>query len=804
MPGTFDSTSNNLISSPQTVSGPTNSFSKGMVAAIALLLTSALLVLVFRFHVSTDLDVFMPKAKTAAEELLLSQLDQGATSSLIFASLSEAESEQLAELNRSLAEKIRASELFVRVYNGEGGISPEDRDFIVEHRYLLTPDLLAQKFSQDALDDALNQRYQGLASATATFEKRYVRRDPTGELIALFDQWQNKQVRRELGPENLFGVWFSRDHERSLMVVEMATGGLDFGAQEQAVKFIEQSFAETNTVNARINLTGSAAFAVESRDTIWGDVGLLTLLAVSLIGAFLYAVFRSFALMLLLTLPLLCAVIVAVASVIILFGNIHGVTLAFGVTLTGVAIDYPIHVFAHLDGRRENVENQIKRIWPTLRLGVVTTVLAYSVFVVSEFEGLKQLGVFTIAGLLTAAAVTRWLLPVVMPRRLPEITGLHGLHEQMQKAGVFASRLKVFALGLLAIAAIYLLITDKPLRNLDVDSLSPISTERRADGHQVREDLGFWSGGQLVIVAADTSEQALVRSEKLRESLNQLVTEGAIADYDMAAQFLPSQQRQQQQQQAIPDIKTLRERIVSAQKNLPFRPGTFEPFLEEIEKVRVQNPVTIEEIGGLEIGARLGALLFQHDNKWLAPVLLHGVKDVGQVKKLDAHEDGTQVTYLHIKQESTRVVTRAIDQVMQLLLVGAVIIYLILTFSFKSLTRPLTVLGPTIGSVVIVGALLVAFDTSLSLFHFMSLLLVIGLGLDYSLFFNRLREHGEEWATTFKAIWVSCFTTVLVFALLLISNTPPLQAVGQTVACGAILCLILGAIWATVALKPEN
>ena len=77
------------------------------------------------------------------------------------------------------------------------------------------------------------------------------------------------------------------------------------------------------------------------------------------------------------------------------------------------------------------------------------------------------------------------------------------------------------------------------------------------------------------------------------------------------------------------------------------------------------------------------------------------------------------------------------------------------------------------------------------------LLLVVGLGLDYSLFFNRLSHSVEEWTTTFKALWVCCITTVLVFGMLMLSHTPPLQAVGLTVSIGAGLCLVFGAVWST-------
>ena len=122
---------------------------------------------------------------------------------------------------------------------------------------------------------------------------------------------------------------------------------------------------------------------------------------------------------------------------------------------------------------------------------------------------------------------------------------------------------------------------------------------------------------------------------------------------------------------------------------------------------------------------------------------------------------------------------------------------MVLAFNFRDALTPLRILGPTLASVLVVSALLVYSGTSLNLFHLVSLLLVIGLGLDYALFFNRLTRHQEEWATTYKALWVCCITTVLVFGMLMLSHASPLQAIGKTVACGAALCLTFGAIWSS-------
>src|SRR5690606_36806722 len=89
-----------------------------------------------------------------------------------------------------------------------------------------------------------------------------------------------------------------------------------------------------------------------------------------------------------------------------------------GVTLVGVAVDYPVHVFSH---RRAGESSAVcvARIWPTLRLGVLTTLLGYLAMLFTEITGLAQLGTFAIGGLLGAALITRYLLPGLIPVHMP-------------------------------------------------------------------------------------------------------------------------------------------------------------------------------------------------------------------------------------------------------------------------------------------------------------------------------------------------------------------------------------------------
>ena len=85
---------------------------------------------------------------------------------------------------------------------------------------------------------------------------------------------------------------------------------------------------------------------------------------------------------------------------------------------------------------------------------------------------------------------------------------------------------------------------------------------------------------------------------------------------------------------------------------------------------------------------------------------------------------------------------------------------------------------------------------SLSLFHLATFLLVIGLGLDYALFFNRRDENNEERLRTLYGLLVCGTTTVLVFGVLASSSIPVLHAIGMTASIGSFCCLLFAGIMA--------
>ena len=127
-------------------------------------------------------------------------------------------------------------------------------------------------------------------------------------------------------------------------------------------------------------------FAVASRDLIKGEAVKLSSLSSLLIALLLLSVYRSVPALVLGMVPVVTGALAGVAAVALGFGAVHGITLGFGVTLIGEAVDYSIYLFVQRSG------DWRRAVWPTLRLGVLTSIAGFAALVPSGFQGLAQLG----------------------------------------------------------------------------------------------------------------------------------------------------------------------------------------------------------------------------------------------------------------------------------------------------------------------------------------------------------------------------------------------------------------------------
>src|SRR5262249_11592391 len=235
----------------------------------------------------------------------------------------------------------------------------------------------------------------------------------TGEFVRVIEL-----LEPETSPQKENGVWFNPTGTRALLLLQTRAAGFDIDAQERALARVRSVFsavaAQHGAAQARLSASGPGVFAVAARAQIKHDVSRISLLAVLLVSVMLLAVYRSPSALLMTLLPAASGAIAGIAAVALTFGSVHGVTLGFGATLLGEGVDYDIYLFAQSPPGR-GLRRSLARIWPALLLGVLTSVVGFSVLLFSQFAGLAQLALFSTVGLVVAYVVTRFVLPELIP-----------------------------------------------------------------------------------------------------------------------------------------------------------------------------------------------------------------------------------------------------------------------------------------------------------------------------------------------------------------------------------------------------
>lgn len=755
--------------------------------------------LISRTQFNADMSAFLPGNPSAEQQLLVDQLKGGLVARTFLIGIEGNDAAGRATLSHRLATRLRSSGQFVLVRNGEAAASATENRLLFEHRYLLSPAVTPEHFSPVGLQTAIGNTIDLLASPAGLMLKPLLLRDPSGEMLAILDNLDGTP-----GIPVFDDAWTSQDGQRAILIVQTRADGADIDAQQANLTLIRNSFAAETTAagldNARLLVSGAPLFAVNSRATIESEVKLLSIISTAAIIILLLLIYRSVTALALGLLPVLSGVLAGIAAVSLGFGSVHGITIGFGTTLIGEAVDYTIYYFVQSQRENSHDNNWIRRFWPTIRLGVLTSVCGFASLLFSSFPGLAQIGLYSIVGLLTAAAVTRFVLPHLRPAtmRMIDTTGT-GLRLNRVVTSLTRWRMPVYLL--LIAATVLLLAKHDSLWRSGLAGLSPIPQAEQDIDAKLRTDLGAPEMRYLVVVSGTTQEQALQAAEKAAARLQQLVAEGAIASFDSPTRFLPSQASQAARRAALPDSATLRHNLQQALQDLPLRAERLEPFIIAVEQARQAPPLTLQHLQGSTPGMAVDAMLLQRDKGWSAMLPLRAVAGQDLPRERIAstlQQAGLEHSMvLDLLLQSGQLYNDYLYEVISYSLAGLLGIVLLLALVLRSLVRLWQVLLPVLAAVLFVTAGQVLAGQQLTLFHLIGMLLIVAIGTNYSLFFDRYHLSSTVEPQTLASLLFANLTTVTAFGTLALSKVPVLHAIGSTVAPGAILGLLLAAVFSS-------
>jgi len=713
------------------------------------------------------IDAFLPVPSHPDQALVVDQIGGGPGARLILAAVEGADSGDLAELSHRLLERWQDIDGAARVRNSSELPDSETLERLMRARFLLV-DKIEQRLQPPAVQAALADRLSDLALAGRQVEA-LVRRDPLGLIPELAGGLAPASP-----PRSFDGVWFDASLQRALLIVESDYPAFDSEAQRALVNELRSSFAETAAESIELTLAGPVLIGLDAAEQSRSEATRLSLLGSAFLLLVLILAWRSLSLLIAGALPLAAGVVAGLTTVALAFDQVHGLTLAFGFTLLGVVLDYPVHLFGHAAGRR--LDQSARAIAGPLLLGAASTLIAYLAIWSSTSSGLAQLGAFSAAGL-TAAALTTLLLPglgLKPPDRLVRRPG-----RRLHQPGV------VWLAALLALG--WLTWQGEDRWSSDLSRLSPIDQDRLTEDIELRQALGAGNVGQLLVLHAPDRAQALARTEATVALLRQARKDGLIEAWQAPTDLLPSPAAQAARREAWPTADAMA--LVLSNAEPRFQADAFEPFLADLGALDTMPELTPEYWRNTALAGRLDSLLSPVANGWRSLIVPSGLDHPDALSDWLA-ERGDSARLVQLRQVSEAMVDRYRSEAGQRLLLALGLIVILLGLRMRSARDTLAVIAPPLAAALCTAAIMSSWHQGLSLVHLIGLLLATGIGLDFALFNRMMAGRDDSDQRTRRALAVCAVSSGGVFLILGQSTIGMLNMLGLTVALGVLLSWI--------------
>jgi predicted exporter len=233
------------------------------------------------------------------------------------------------------------------------------------------------------------------------------------------------------------------------------------------------------------------------------------------------------------------------------------------------------------------------------------------------------------------------------------------------------------------------------------------------------------------------------------------------------------------------------------------RQNKLDGFISDIDAARSQGLLNRASLDGTGLALVVDSLLIERPLGWSVLLPLRplggdlGVTiDPAAIRNALAGQGAEQLMFIDMKAEADRLYGDYLGEAIRLSLAGFGVIVLLLAIALRSPRRLAGVLLPLLCAVVIVIAGLHLAGEKLHLLHLVGMLLIVAVGSNYALFFDRTGGHSQLDPQTLASMLVANLTTAVGFGTLALSTVPVLNAIGVTVGPGAILAIVLSALFA--------
>ena len=515
-------------------------------------------------------------------------------------------------------------------------------------------------------------------------------------------------------------------------------------ANEKIANLVSIADSLNNKSSSKVYLTGVPIHSYYASSASMSEINIICILSSIFLFALFYFYFRNIKLIIPAFVSLFIGILSGFSIVSLLFDKVHILTFVFSTTLIGICIDYSLHYF---------VEKDLKKIIKSLTLSLLSTSCAFIVLIFSQMDLLKQISVFTVVGLISVYLFVVLFYPLICKYFLNDF-------ERKIDINIRYEKLIISIVIIVIICGFINLKFDDNIKNMYVPSKELAYAEKlfaQVTNSNFKQT--------FLVVEGKSFEDILQKEEIISKKLK---------NYQSVSKYIPSRKRQFEN-------KTLIENLYSNSLN------KYAQFLTKEQRNTLLND-NFEYINYDEKYSILSEFMID-ENKSLMILDDEDKPDIEGVRGIQ---------YIDLKSDISSKIKDYRVKCIRLILPILFILVIVLSIIYKNFLKSIKIVLPSILAASFSFAFVSLIFKEINMFHILSIFLILGFGLDYSIF----RASGVK--NSSGAILLSCATSVFSFALLSFTSFKLISSLGVILSIGLLSSYILSLVLIPASGFEEN
>lgn len=368
--------------------------------------------------------------------------------------------------------------------------------------------------------------------------------DPLNLFTPVVERLTHRQ--QQLRYELYDGYILTPDQRHAVVTIDSPYGSSETEHNSLLIQRISRAAQQTSRVHPSlsIRLTGGPVIAVGNARQIKTDSMVSVTLAVVLILLLLWFSLRSVRNIVLIAVSIAWGWLFALGALSLVHHDVSVIVIGISSVILGIAINYPLHLVAHL-GHTPDVRKALRELIAPLLVGNITTIGAFLALTPLRSVALRDLGLFASFLLLGTIVFVFVFLPhLVKPVALRPSEHHFALLDRISNVSLHDKRWLV--IGVAVITVVLGFFSFRTRFDTNLSHVNYMSDEQKADMQTLQTMVAVGGDTKTVYVVSSgrSADGALSAQQRMAPVERRLHHEGRVAAVNSCAPFLCSMAEQ--------------------------------------------------------------------------------------------------------------------------------------------------------------------------------------------------------------------------------------------------------------------